>query len=553
MRWTRWTGLVAACLFAAPVAAELILYTHEGNGSGTLDGEPFADADFVITAVADTDDTVPLLPYSTFITHLEADITIDGVGTLELTEPTTTLVDHLFGGVAFGILLDFGDSQEPGPVMSGPIEPVLAVWDMTTSIGPITGSGLHEAWMARPVDTPEGELIFDKGEFSATFTAEVLAPAIGSDPAGLSSELGAGQTAILPLTLTNSGQAPLNWEVADGVGFPESMIRPRGRIPAPRIAPVNGAVENLGPVAGFGDGETRVSNPFPVPQGEEIVLTHSESMDMQAENTQVCSPDGGFTTRANQFLRTFAPEDFHVTSDFDVTEVTFGVEILRDATAEIDVNLYTLDGEFVYANMDLIGTATAELEPQEMTLVTVPVTGTVPAGSTLVVEIAAPELGEVGAFFPGSNGDGETAPSYLAASDCGFPEPRPYSVITETPVHLVMTVTGNGTVDLPDCELPGWAAIDPLSGSVSVGGQQMVDVTFDAGALASGEYNANLCLTSNDPDLSLMAVPLDLTVTGEPGGASPVHVPAMSHAGMAMLVLMMLALGGWMAGRGRVG
>lgn len=549
MRCTRWSGVLAACLFATPVAAELIVYTHEGSGSGTLGGEPFSDTGFVITAVVDTDDTVPLPPYLTYVVHLNAEITIDGVGTLEFTEPTTHLVDHLFGGVAFGILLEFGGgTQEPGAVMSGPIEPGMAVWDMTTSVGPNTGPGLHEAWMARPVDTPEGELIFDEGEFTATFSAEVMAPAIATDPAAVSQVMAPGEVADLSLTIGNSGMAPLDWEVTEDLTASNGVLRPFVAASEPRVKPASGAIEGLAYAAGAGSAEVAYS--FPEARGEAVVLSHSESLDILSGNTQVCSPDGGFTTRPNQFLRVFELEDFHITGDFDVTEVTFGVEILRDTSAEIDVNLYTLDGDFVYANMDQIGSASEELEPQEMTMVTVPVSGTAPAGSTLVVEIASPELSEVGAFFPGSNGDGESARSYLAASDCGFPEPRPYSIISETPVHLVLTVAGTGPVDLPDCDLPEWAEIDPTSGTVAAGEEQVVDLVLEAGTLEPGTYSASLCLESNDPEVSLLPVPLDLTVSGDPDGSAPVHVPTLDTAGLLTLILLILGLGGLVAARG---
>jgi hypothetical protein len=62
------------------------------------------------------------------------------------------------------------------------------------------------------------------------------------------------------------------------------------------------------------------------------------------------------------------------------------------------------------------------------------------------------------------------------------------------------------------CELPGWASADPMSGSVGQGDSDMVDVTFDATGLTPGEYDAILCVDSNDSASGTVEVELSLTV-----------------------------------------
>ncbi|MEZ4770989.1 MAG: ExeM/NucH family extracellular endonuclease [Caldilineales bacterium] len=67
-----------------------------------------------------------------------------------------------------------------------------------------------------------------------------------------------------------------------------------------------------------------------------------------------------------------------------------------------------------------------------------------------------------------------------------------------------------------------WLSTDPITGTTSPGLGTNVDVTFDSTGLAGGVYNANLCITSNDPDpgpgngTDLVVVPVTLTVESPP-------------------------------------
>jgi len=64
-----------------------------------------------------------------------------------------------------------------------------------------------------------------------------------------------------------------------------------------------------------------------------------------------------------------------------------------------------------------------------------------------------------------------------------------------------------------------WLSVSPTSGTTAAGASTPVTVTFDSTGLAVGTYNANLCVTSNDPDpgpgngTELVVVPVSLTVT----------------------------------------
>jgi hypothetical protein len=169
---------------------------------------------------------------------------------------------------------------------------------------------------------------------------------------------------------------------------------------------------------------------------------------------------------------------------------------------------------FTFANFTLIGTANASIPDQSLTIATVPVTGTAPAGSTLVVEIFTPNGQTAGhSFFVGSNPDGQTDPSFIAAADCGAPEPTDLAVLGFPGMHIVMNVTGEGGCD---GDLP-WVSVDPTSGATAPAATSTVDVTFDATGLLPGSIHTGaLCVESDDPDTPTVQVPLTLEVDSMP-------------------------------------
>lgn len=98
---------------------------------------------------------------------------------------------------------------------------------------------------------------------------------------------------------------------------------------------------------------------MPKTPADEVTITHSVSQEIIQFNSVSCN--SGLGNAENGFLRTFELEDFGITSDFNVTSVSFGVESAT-ATQPISVKLYTLDGEFVYDNMTLIDSTDTTLE-----------------------------------------------------------------------------------------------------------------------------------------------------------------------------------------------
>lgn len=329
----------------------------------------------------------------------------------------------------------------------------------------------------------------------------------------------------LGLNITNVGEDDLEWSFTSGDRSSYgTLLRTGSSASAPPLAHrFNPALEQLLRDPGVQRGETATFALRTPDSG--TTLTHSTSFDLVAGNTPVCSTDGGITTRSNAFLRVFSLDDFGILDGFDVEKVTFGIETNSTATT-VDVNIYELDGAFVYENLTLIGSATANLPASASTMVEVPIEAFAAPRSTFVVEIQAPNLSGEGAFRPGSNPAGETAPSYTVAPACNINEPTSYGDLGIAGVNLVMSVTGQTNIA---CSAPSdldWLSASTTGGVLSGGSSQTVSLTLNAGNQPLGTVlHGNLCVASNDSDNGLVVVPTTLTVV-EPGATAPQAVIA---------------------------
>jgi hypothetical protein len=83
---------------------------------------------------------------------------------------------------------------------------------------------------------------------------------------------------------------------------------------------------------------------------------------------------------------------------------------------------------------------------QDLSFLIVPVTSTVPSRSQLVVDVAS-EDGTVNlsAFSIGSNNEGQTAPSYMTAPDCGVPTPTDLADIPPGYPNMHVVINALGT------------------------------------------------------------------------------------------------------------
>jgi hypothetical protein len=179
-----------------------------------------------------------------------------------------------------------------------------------------------------------------------------------------------------------------------------------------------------------------------------VTLSQSTSMDIIADNSVACSLNS--IHAENRYYRVFDLAGEGITTDLEISQVTVGIEVATAGSGgmqPIQVLLHTLpDGEtFVRANLDLINSVTVQVPDQSLSLLPVEIAATAPGGSKLVVEVLTPDGEPAGhSLFIGSNGGGQSAPSYIAADsgNCNFPEPVDTATASPNAMHIVLTVDG---------------------------------------------------------------------------------------------------------------
>jgi hypothetical protein len=334
------------------------------------------------------------------------------------------------------------------------------------------------------------------------------------EPGAVEAELGMGDSADRTFTVTNDGSAPAQVSLSESGGSFEILgADSRGAVRLPDVvSSVPSAAGGVTAAQGLSGNASAqpglsVTPSLPPTPADEVTITHSQSQEIVSGNSVACSPDGGLTTTENSYLRTFVLNDFGLGGGFTVSSVSFGVEA-SDPSQPLTVNLYTLDGEFVYDNLTLVGSADVTLDPTDLGMVTVPVTGVAPAGSTLVVELDSPDMSGSGRLFIGSNDAGQTAPSYLASASCGLVEPTDTADIGFPGMHIVMNVTGQaGGGDVP------WMSVDPQQVTLAPGETVTVTVSLDGEVDQPGTYTAAVGIGHDTP---YEVEPVDVTMVVTP-------------------------------------
>ena len=234
-----------------------------------------------------------------------------------------------------------------------------------------------------------------------------------------------------------------------------------------------------------------------------VTITHSNTQTIEVGAGITCN--GGGIANDNSFFRDFdLDDDFGIVGDFDVTNAEFGIETI-DNNFDITVNIYsTTPGTFPGGTLTLQGTATYNGTPGDAgTVVSVPVSATIPAGENLIYELSI--LGDgVTSFFVGANLDGQTGVSWILAADCGATVPtdlNDFGFANSYVMNVIGDVAGGGGggSSIAYCSINSsneFGTFDPTDGSV---------VTVIGASPAVGFENAG----SIDPNDTATAYVLD--------------------------------------------
>ncbi|HPH66086.1 MAG TPA: hypothetical protein PLF40_10095 [Kofleriaceae bacterium] len=182
----------------------------------------------------------------------------------------------------------------------------------------------------------------------------------------------------------------------------------------------------------------------------ERVLKQNTSDTITDNNSQACGNAAG--TAESSYYRAFKLSDFGITTAFNVSKVSVGIEA---ATAGIgtaqaaQIKIYTYSGALTgatltTAQLTLVNAVNVMIDNTATPVVKdFPITASIPAGATVVAELASPDGRAAGNFlYIGSNQGGETSPAYIRDPACGDTLPTKWSSAGFTTMHVVMNVTG---------------------------------------------------------------------------------------------------------------
>ena len=188
---------------------------------------------------------------------------------------------------------------------------------------------------------------------------------------------------------------------------------------------------------------TTTPEPSGGPCGTSLI-TQSTSQAITATNSVSCNTGGLHAD--NAYSRSFAMSAFP--AGFDLCAVEIGIEQATSGVGGAQpatVNVYSHTGAaYPGGTTVLVSTQALSVADQSATILSVPITGNIPAGADLVVEVFTPNGQADGhTFFIGSNNGGESGPSFIEAADCGITTPTATSSIGFPEMQIVLNARGS--------------------------------------------------------------------------------------------------------------
>ena len=329
------------------------------------------------------------------------------------------------------------------------------------------------------------------------------APDIEVDPPAIAVTLGRGDTATETLTISNTGDAVLNWNLV------EDPLRPWLY-----ETPVAGTV--------IPAGSADVAVVFNAPTAVGVYTTTLRINSNDPDEPQVNVPV--------TLTVVMAP-------DIEVDPPAIAVTLGRGDTATETLTI---------SNTGSVALDWGIIEgPSRSWLSETPITGTVtPAGSTdVAVVFNAPSAAGVYTTTLRINSNDPDEPQVdvpvtmtVVAPDIGV-NPLTLTVTLNsgdtTTRTLIINNTGDADLNWGVIEFPTrpWLSEKPVTGTIAPSGSANVVITFTAASSAVGVYTTTLRISSNDPDEPLVNVPVTLIVVAPDIEVNPPAFSIMLYSG----------------------
>ena len=184
-------------------------------------------------------------------------------------------------------------------------------------------------------------------------------------------------------------------------------------------------------------------------------ISHSTSMTLGTTNVSCGNQNPPATSSDNTYYRFFKLSDFSITGDWAVSSVQFGIQVLTIPTLPdgfpMKVRIYSTTAinfptNYPTGYTQIISQNVIITNANLLTILSVPITALIPAGSNLLVtlEYGAQAANSGNRMIFSANNLGQTAPSYLSSTACNILVPtETINVGAGFPdAHLVLSVTG---------------------------------------------------------------------------------------------------------------
>ncbi len=185
---------------------------------------------------------------------------------------------------------------------------------------------------------------------------------------------------------------------------------------------------------------------LPVNVPGALGMTQNLDLNTIVSGNSVSCNAGGLHTD-NSYIRRFDLDGAEgIVFPIRVQRVNYAVEVASSGSGSqpVNVNIYSIpnNSPLTFGNLTLVASAASQVSDASSVWESVDIVGIVdPSVSDLVVEIFTPDgINDGNRFFVGSNSGGETAPTYLAAADCGVPEPTSVANVGFPDMHMLMSV-----------------------------------------------------------------------------------------------------------------
>ena len=316
------------------------------------------------------------------------------------------------------------------------------------------------------------------------------------------------------IEVRNIGAGILHYELGESLAAATAVAAAAPPVPAAPAVPASDRT-NATLIAGSGIGG-----------GTAIPLAQS-SIAQMADNTPgdagvSCGYDQMSTADNSWWRRFYFNEYPQVGNSVSISGVTISSGASGPDGVPVLIRVYTIPHStpvdtIPTGALTLIGSGSGTIDSGLVTA-TIPVTGVVDdtASNDLVVEWHLEGVGG-GLFTPGANPTAETHPTFLSSRTCSIDQPTPTSALNLTNFHLVMVVNvDTGGSNDPGCgnvrDVP-WLTVSPLGGELEGGQSAQAVIGVNTLGLATGDYSANICVLSDDPEHPVVTLPISMTVT----------------------------------------